>query len=488
MHGTTHDLPDTLAFLRSLDALDDDPVAGAHGLLDADAPVFIARAPGRLDVMGGIADYSGSLVLQMPIREATHVALQVIPQPRSARSLKIISLAQDDKRDVSFEMPLDDLSPDGVPLRYEEAQIYFAREPRQSWAAYAAGAFLVLMHEREVRLDADVRVLISSHVPEGKGVSSSAAIEVAVMSAACAASDVDVAPRELALLCHKVENLVVGAPCGVMDQTASVCGAAGELLALLCQPAELQGTTRLPEDLAVWGIDSGVRHSVGAGDYGSVRTGAFIGYRMIAEAAHLKITAHGEGEPVAVDDKRWNGYLANVTPSEFEAGFADLLPEHISGGDFLSRYTGTTDSVTRVDPRRTYAVRQPTAHPIYEHHRVRLFAELLKREAGGRRGRLLGELMYQSHLSYSRCGLGSDGTDLLVDLVREAGAASGLYGAKITGGGSGGTVAVLGRRGADDEIVRIADAYRRRTGHRPHIFTGSSPGAASFGNIRLARN
>ena len=57
----------------------------------------------------------------------------------------------------------------------------------------------------------------------------------------------------------------------------------------------------------------------------------------------------------------------------------------------------------------------------------------------------MGELMSAAHDSYSACGIGSDGTDLLVELVREAGPQSGLYGAKITGGGSGGTVAILGR-------------------------------------------
>ena len=57
----------------------------------------------------------------------------------------------------------------------------------------------------------------------------------------------------------------------------------------------------------------------------------------------------------------------------------------------------------------------------------------------------LGELMYESHASYGACGLGSGGTDLLVKLVRESGLATGLYGAKITGGGSGGVVAVLAR-------------------------------------------
>ena len=151
-----------------------------------------------------------------------------------------------------------------------------------------AGVFLVLMRELGVRFDHGARLLISSRVPEGKGVSSSAALEVATMSAVAAAFDVEVEPREIALLCQRVENLVVGAPCGVMDQMTSACGEANQLLALICQPAELQGSIQLPEELAVWGLDSGMRHSVGGGDYGSVRAGTFMGYRIIAELSGLE--------------------------------------------------------------------------------------------------------------------------------------------------------------------------------------------------------
>ena len=93
----------------------------------------------------------------------------------------------------------------------------------------------------------------------------------------------------------------------------------------------------------------------------------------------------------------------------------------------------------------------------------------------------LGELMYESHASYGQCGLGSPGTDRLVDLVRREGPASGLYGARITGGGSGGTVAVLGRRDAGAAIARVAEAYERDTGYRPYVFAGSSPGVLAFG-------
>jgi L-arabinokinase len=91
----------------------------------------------------------------------------------------------------------------------------------------------------------------------------------------------------------------------------------------------------------------------------------------------------------------------------------------------------------------------------------------------------MGELMYAAHDSYTACGLGSEATDALVNLVKEAGPASGLYGAKITGGGSGGTVAILGRAGAAGSIEAVADRYRAVTGRETRVFRGSSPGAYS---------
>jgi len=331
--------------------------------------------------------------------------------------------------------------------------------------------------------------LISSRVPSGKGVSSSAALEVATMQAVTAAFDIPIEGRETALLCQMVENLVVGAPCGVMDQMTSACGQANRLLAVLCQPAEIRGLIAIPEEIGFWGLDSGIRHSVSGADYGSVRAGAFMGYRILAALAGLKVTETKPGVTVRIDDSRWGGYLSNVTPSEFEQDYAMQLPQRIGGAEFLERYQGTTDPLTRIDPQGNYAVRVPTAHAIYEHHRVRVFAELLESLRGNPRERsleLLGELMYQSHASYSACGLGTAGTERLVELVRATGRGQGLYGAKITGGGSGGTVAVLGDRNAGKAIEKLAERYFEDTGHQPYIFAGSSPGSAAFGHLKLS--
>jgi L-arabinokinase len=192
-----------------------------------------------------------------------------------------------------------------------------------------------------------------------------------------------------------------------------------------------------------------------------------MGYRIISELAA---------------DPGWNGYLANITPAEFENDFAARLPAYMLGAEFLERYEGITDTVTSVDPDRTYPVFAATQHPIYENARVNRFAEILKNWHGLEQATTLGELMYESHQSYSSCGLGSDGTDELVRLVQKE---DQLYGAKITGGGSGGTVAVLAHRSAKPGIDKITELYRQRTGHQPTIISGSSDGAGTSGILRI---
>ena len=119
---------------------------------------------------------------------------------------------------------------------------------------------------------------------------------------------------------------------------------------------------------------------------------------------------------------------------------------------------------------------------------MRAIADLLRVSTGERHGESLGELMYQSHSSYSACGLGSQGTDLLVKLVRDAGPARGLYGATITGGGSGGTVAVLGRRDAEADVLDVAREYERQRKVSCRVFSGSSPGSAAFGYLKLQKD
>jgi len=479
---------DTRAFLDLLQRLEQHASAEVRSSLRP-GPVVVSRAPGRLDVMGGIADYSGSLVLQWPIAEATHAAVQLQP---SSPTLDIVSvLSGGDVR--SCQVPVAALTSHDGPVTYDEARAWFATEPARHWAAYVAGAWLVLARERQWPI-VGARVLVSSNVPEGKGVSSSAALEASVLQALAVAAGVALVPRDLAILAQKVENLVVGAPCGVMDQMASVLGEQGRLMALLCQPAEFKGTVPLPDGLAVWGIDSGIRHAVSGADYGSVRIGAFMGYRMLADTEGFAVTRDQGPGHVCVHDDRWYGYLANVGASTF-GSLALLLPGHIGGGQFLSRYGGTTDPVTTVNPEESYAVRLPTRHPVLEHVRVSKWYDALhglaEAPAPAQAPDLaavatrIGALMYESHASYTACGLGSSGTDRLVALARDAGPARGIFGAKITGGGSGGTVALLTRADARAEVQAIAASYAAETGRTSYLFEGSSPGAATFGTMTV---
>lgn len=456
-----------------------EPPLGLRSFFDKKADIFVTRAPGRLDVMGGIADYSGSLVLEMPIAEATIAAIQ----KNDDGKIEIVSLYANSNKFSTFKMTAADLETGREATDYSAVRDFFSSDSMNTWASYAAGAFYVLKRELGVNFKKGARILVSSQVPVGKGVSSSAALEVAVMHAVCTAYNIRVGPRELAMLCQKVENSIVGAACGVMDQITAHCGVENSLVSLLCQPAEIGEPVEIPDGIEFWGIDSGVRHAVAGSDYASVRIGAFMGYRIIADLAGLKTESAGNGV-VKIEDIRWRGYLANVAPAEYERDFSSHMPTNISGTEFLRKYGGTTDTVTTINPEKTYAVRSPAEHAIYESSRVQAFARLLKDVVSDTTLDALGDLMFQSHKSYAVCGLTESNTDRIVQLARES-RDKGVFGARITGGGSGGTVVILARHGSRDAIIEIAERFGKETGRKPYIFHGSSPGCATFGFLRL---
>ncbi|KAK9097688.1 hypothetical protein Syun_024733 [Stephania yunnanensis] len=399
LHGDLHGLSDTISFLKSLAKLANEYDSeknsekrkmrermAAAGLFNWEDEIFVTRAPGRLDVMGGIADYSGSLVLQLPIREACHVAVQrtnpsrqklwkhaqarqIAEGQRPTPVLQIVSYGSElSNRGPTFDMDLTDLMDGEKPMSYEKARKYFAQDPSQKWAAYVAGTLLVLMTELGVRFDDGISMLVSSAVPEGKGVSSSAAVEVASMSAIAAAFGLNITPRDLALLCQKVENHIVGAPCGVMDQMTSACGEANKLLAMVCQPAEIIGLVNIPTHIRFWGIDSGIRHSVGGADYGSVRVGTFMGRKMVKSIASSLTSENTLQQDGMNSDELEEGgvellkaeasldYLCNLPPHRFEAVYAKRIPKSILGEKFLKQYAHHDDSVTVIDKKHNYAM------------------------------------------------------------------------------------------------------------------------------------
>src|SRR5271166_1608142 len=173
----TFDLEEFLARIKRTEAaiLPDGSFLFGQGV-----PLVVARAPGRLDVMGGIADYSGSLVLQLPLAEATLAAVQAADDGQ----LRIASLGEASATTRTAALPCSEITA-LAQQGYPAAREYFHRKPTTAWAAYVAGVVVVLL--RECRLACDrfggngLRILVSSDVPEGKGVSSSAALEVAAM-------------------------------------------------------------------------------------------------------------------------------------------------------------------------------------------------------------------------------------------------------------------------------------------------------------------
>ncbi len=461
MSDETDELSDAAEFKRFLRT---DSVAAAFLAEQAAGPATLTRAPGRLDVMGGVADYSGSLVAEITIAEAALVALA----PRTDRVLRVWSRGIEAEGFApQVSVSIDDFyTRDGALLSYDAVRTRLCCNPQTRWAAYLLGCVYVLPAEGIVPdFPHGANLFLDSRVPLGAGVSSSAAIEVAAMSAFNAAFHLNLDGVTLARLSQTVENKVVGAPCGIMDQMTSVLGVPNSLLLILCQPHEVQGTQALPEGVRVYGINSGIRHSVGGTAYTRARVAAFMGRKMLA-----------------VDGGKVVDYLVQLGDWYYEA---PRLPEEFLGNEFLQRYGKTDDAITHVDPDMVYPVEASTRHAIQEYLMVWSFAGILKSSNPIETTlKFAGKNMYASHKSYTSIGLGCQETDLLVELGRAAGPNGGIYGAKITGGGSGGTVAFLtyGER-AEQTVHEIAEAYRQKTGRTPQIFLGGqSPGAAAFGS------
>lgn len=468
-------------------------------------PIYVVRAPARLDCMGGIADYSGSLVCEMTLDRAVLMGVQA----RDDRKVVIHSAGVDAlgmSPDVTLSV--DELAPGRGEVDYDTVKQRFSNEPESSWAAYVAGAFTVLQGEGHVdRFPHGATIVLVSNIPLRVGVSSSAALEIAAMHGLNLLYGTDLDGMTLAVLSRKVENHVVGAACGIMDQVACALGTRGRLLSLLCQPHSMQEEIPVPEGVHFIGINSGIRREIRGSRYTDSRIGAFMGLAIILDRLR---SGNGTSANPLPD------YLCNISTTEFVNAYRSLLPSSISGRTFMRRYGATPDPVTTVDPAVRYKVRSRVEHPVYEHRRVTEFTEcirlagrtgqaglperdrlleragrperdgLLERAGPPERDRLLeraGRLMYASDWSYThRCGLGSSETTWIVREIRKLGVEAGFYGARITGGGAGGTVAVAGNDRMFDHLDNLLERYGESTGIEAGVLAGTSSGAMEFGH------
>jgi galactokinase len=244
-----------------------------------------AWACGRVNLIGDHVDYQGGIVLPMPIGLGCACAAGSGGEPGRVR---VVSAAFD----AMFVCDaLRAMTPgDGVPVGH--------------WASYAVGvvAEIAALAGREGE---GVDLALAGSVPVGSGLSSSAAVEVAVARAVCGLWGVEIAPLEMARLCQRAEHRFAGAPCGLMDQAAAVLARTGHLLRLDCRDDSF-GHVPLPERAAVFVLDTGVRHAVAGGAYAARRAAAeraasMLGVVTLRDAVGMDLSGLPGGERDAAE-------------------------------------------------------------------------------------------------------------------------------------------------------------------------------------------
>ena len=319
--------------------------------------VWVARVPARLDVMGGIADYSGANVCEAVLGHGMLMALQA----RTDRTLRIRS-AQIGPRSLPVEtrIPLDYFRSGDAVGNYAQVRELCHLNPIAAWAAYIGGSIFTLLKEESVELPYGFSFLLLSAVPMNVGIGSSAAVEIGTLSCLNAYLNLNLDGARIARLGQMAENHVVGAPCGIMDQIAVASGRESKLTHILCRPGAIVGEVEIPPGTGFVGINSMVRHSVAGNAYGNVRIGAFMGKKIINEIR-------------AKTGRAAISYLTEISSTEFANEYEKDIPETILGSDFLKKYKTHDDPVTIIQPDATYRVVGPARHPVGENERVLKF-------------------------------------------------------------------------------------------------------------------
>lgn len=355
------------------------------------APTGVWAAPGRVNVIGEHTDYNDGFVLPFAIDRSTVVAASV----REDSIVRVSSTFTSDGGMVLTE--LDGLAAGDV----------------EGWAAYPIGVLWALRTAGHQIPGMDL--LIDSQVPVGAGLSSSAAIECAVAVAANDLFGLGLHRSALARIGQRAENDMVGAPTGVMDQSASLLGKHGHAVFLDCrsQEAELVPLPLQEEGLALLVIDTRVSHSHATGGYASRRRSCEVGADVMGVPALRDLTEADLGEA------------------------SGLLDE---------------ETFRRV------------RHVVTENARVQAAVTLLRAEGP----RAIAPLLDASHLSMrDDFEISCPELDLAVESACEAGA----LGARMTGGGFGGSAIALTRVGDIDRVSSaVGTAFTRAHFAEPVVF------------------
>ncbi|MEU6849303.1 galactokinase [Actinacidiphila alni] len=358
------------------------------------APEGIWAAPGRVNLIGEHTDYNDGYVMPFALPHRTRAAV-------ARRDDGLLRVHSADMDGGVVELRIDDLAPGTT----------------QGWAVYPAAVLWTLRQAGHDIAGADIHY--DSNVPVGGGLSSSAALQVVTALALTELHGLDLPRQELALLCQSSENTYVGAPVGVMDQTASACCTEGHALHLDVRGL---GQRQVPFDLAAQGlqllvVDTRVKHAHADGAYGELRAGCE------AAAAALGLPA-----------------LRDVDFDGLDAALAALPDERL---------------------------RRLTRHVVTENRRVEQVIALL--DAG--RTREIGPVLTAGHASL-RDDFRVSCAEL--DLVVDTALAAGALGARMTGGGFGGSAIVLVDAG---EAERISAAILQALPTARLFPTTAGPGA-----------
>ena len=363
------------------------------------SPRWIASAPGRVNLIGEHTDYSDGFVLPMALEART-----VLAAAPSAGSL------------VSLHSAAFDAT---VELDLTRALVPRARH----WSNYAAG--VIAGFQRTGAVVPPLDVVIESDVPVGAGLSSSAALEVAMATLVAAAAGADVGPTDTARLCQRAEHEFAGVPTGIMDQLIAVLGRPGQAVKIDCRSLDAEFVDLTDPGVTVMIVNTNVRHDLADGAYAERRAAC------LEAASRLGVQA-----------------LRDATFDDLQAR-ANVL-----GAKLLAR----------------------ARHVVSENRRVHDATSAARRADWD----TLGALLYQSHASLrDDYEVSCRELDVLVDIGRSLGPRGGVFGCRMTGGGFGGSVVCLART---DRASTIADTMQQRyaalTGRNASVFT-SRPGAGA---------
>lgn len=352
-------------------------------------PTLATHAGGRVNLIGEHTDYHEGFVFPAAIDLRTHA----YAAPRSDGTLRIHSCNLNQQAAAQ----LGSLQPAG----------------KADWSSYVLGPFWAAREAGWKHQGADV--LITSNVPLGGGLSSSASVEVALVAMAGTLAQRDVDPMEAALLARRAENVYCGVPCGAMDQVASACGQRKHAIMLDCRSMQITKVP-FPSAWALVVVDSGVKHSVAGAEYAKRQQECAEGMRLLRQV----IPTLGAARDLTVQDLEQ---------------YRKLLPPLLY--------------------RRL-------RHVVTENARVLLAQKAMEQADAAS----MGGLLAASHESLARdYEVSCPELDTLVDVARGI---TGVIGARLTGAGFGGnTVNIVEAEGAELVCQRIVDGYRARTGRDP---------------------